>query len=38
MQIPREYVEQLGIGGRARVELHDDHIEVRPGEMDGASQ
>ena len=28
MQIPREYVEQLGIGTRARVDLHGDHVEV----------
>jgi ABC-type lipoprotein export system ATPase subunit len=35
MQIPREYVDQLGIAGRARLELHDDHVEVRPGEPDG---
>ena len=35
MQIPREYMERLGIGGRARVELHNDHVEVRPGSPDG---
>jgi ABC-type lipoprotein export system ATPase subunit len=30
LQIPREYLEQLGIGRRARVEYVDDHVEVRP--------
>jgi ABC-type lipoprotein export system ATPase subunit len=35
MQIPREYVERLGIGSRARLELHDDHVEVRAGDADG---
>ena len=32
LQIPRDYVDQLGIGERARVELSDDHVEVRPEE------
>ena len=36
IQIPREFVDQLGIGGRARLELHDDHVEVRAGELDGS--
>jgi ABC-type lipoprotein export system ATPase subunit len=35
LQIPREFTDHLGIGGRARLELHDDHVEVRPGEPDG---
>ncbi len=30
LQIPREYVDSLGIGERARVALADDHVEVRP--------
>ena len=30
LQIPREYVDELAIGRRARVTLHEDHVEVRP--------
>ncbi len=30
LQIPREHIESLGIGERARIELSDDHVEVRP--------
>ena len=30
LQIPREHIESLGIGERARLELSDDHVEVRP--------
>ena len=30
LQIPRDYLEQLDIGARARVELAGDHVEVRP--------
>jgi ABC-type lipoprotein export system ATPase subunit len=30
LQIPREYVDELAIGRRARVTLRDDHVEVRP--------
>ena len=30
LQIPREHIEELGIEERARVELVDDHVEVRP--------
>ena len=30
LQIPREHIESLGIGERARIDLSDDHIEVRP--------
>jgi ABC-type lipoprotein export system ATPase subunit len=30
LQIPREYLEQLRIESRARVEIADDHVEVRP--------
>ena len=30
LQIPREHLDALGIGERARVELSDDHVEVRP--------
>jgi hypothetical protein len=31
LQLPREHLERLGIGARARLELVDDHVEVRPG-------
>ena len=30
LQIPREYLEQLGIERRARVDYADGHVEVRP--------
>src|SRR5690606_6469616 len=30
LQIPREYMDELHIGHRARVVLQDDHVEVRP--------
>ena len=30
LQIPREMVDELGIGTRARLELSEDHVEVRP--------
>ncbi len=30
LQIPREYMDELHIGRRARVVLQDDHVEVRP--------
>ena len=30
LQIPREHIDALGIGERARVEIADDHVEVRP--------
>ncbi|MBM3139102.1 MAG: ATP-binding cassette domain-containing protein [Chloroflexi bacterium] len=30
LQIPREMVEELGIGDRARLSLGEDHVEVRP--------
>ena len=30
LQIPREYLEELGIDRRARVEIERDHVEVRP--------
>ena len=30
LQIPRDYLEDLGIGTRARIELTGDHVEVRP--------
>ena len=30
LQIPRDMVDQLQIGRRARLELTDDHVEVRP--------
>ena len=30
LQIPREYVDQLGIVERARVDIAGDHVEVRP--------
>jgi ABC-type lipoprotein export system ATPase subunit len=30
LQIPREFLEELGIERRARVDFSDDHVEVRP--------
>ncbi|MQC16711.1 MAG: ABC transporter ATP-binding protein [Chloroflexi bacterium] len=30
LQIPREYIDQLSIGRRARITISDDHVEVRP--------
>ena len=30
LQLPREHLDALGIGERARVELTGDHVEVRP--------
>ncbi len=30
LQIPRDYLDQLDIGARARIELAGDHVEVRP--------
>ena len=30
LQIPREYIEELRIGMRARVEIEGDHVEIRP--------
>ena len=30
LQIPREYLEELGIGRRARVDIDRDHVEIRP--------
>lgn len=30
LQIPREYIDELRIGSRARVEIEGDHVEVRP--------
>jgi putative ABC transport system ATP-binding protein len=30
LQFPREYLDQLGIGERARLRLADGHVEVRP--------
>ena len=30
LQIPREHIDALQIGERARVDLADDHVEVRP--------
>ena len=32
LQIPREYMDQLQIGRRARVTISEDHVEVRPEE------
>ena len=29
LQIPREYIEELRIGTRARVEIEGDHVEIR---------
>ena len=36
LQIPREFVDQLQLGSRARLQLVDDHVELRP-EGAGAS-
>ena len=30
LQIPRDYLDQLAIGARARIDLAGDHVEVRP--------
>lgn len=30
LQIPREYIDELQIGARARVDIEGDHVEVRP--------
>jgi putative ABC transport system ATP-binding protein len=30
LQIPREYMDQLRIGRRARLSISEDHVEVRP--------
>ncbi len=30
LQIPREYMDELNIGRRARVTIQDDHVEVHP--------
>ena len=30
LQIPRDYLDQLAIGARARVDIAGDHVEVRP--------
>ncbi len=30
LQIPREYIDELKIGARARVDIEGDHVEVRP--------
>ena len=35
LQIPREHLEALDIGERARVELAGDHVEVRPEQSPG---
>jgi putative ABC transport system ATP-binding protein len=32
LQIPREHMEALKIGERARIQISDDHVEVRPEE------
>jgi ABC-type lipoprotein export system ATPase subunit len=32
LQIPREYMDELDIGRRARVTIREDHVEVRPEE------
>jgi hypothetical protein len=30
LQLPRDYVEALGLEKRVRLELEDDHITIRP--------
>jgi len=30
LQVPREYLEQFGIGGRATLEVTDEGIVIRP--------
>jgi ABC-type lipoprotein export system ATPase subunit len=37
LQIPRDYLEEFGIGDRARVEVTDDGILIRPAEGRGAA-
>ncbi len=34
LQIPKEYLEKLDMGERAKVTLEDDHVEVRPEDGD----
>ena len=34
LQIPREYLEQLGIAGRAKVDLEDGRIVITPPEKE----
>ena len=36
LQVPREYLEKLGIGGKVKVELVDDHIKILPAERNGS--
>ncbi|MEE8421200.1 MAG: ABC transporter ATP-binding protein [Dehalococcoidia bacterium] len=35
LQIPREHIEALRIGERARIQITGDHVEVRPEQPDG---
>jgi ABC-type lipoprotein export system ATPase subunit len=36
LQLPRDYVEALGLAERVRLELEDDHIKIRPDDRRGA--
>jgi ABC-type lipoprotein export system ATPase subunit len=36
LQLPRDYVEALGLADRVRLELEDDHITIRPDDRRGA--
>ena len=38
LQIPREYLDQLGIERRARVDFADGHVEIRPEHEPGQDQ
>jgi ABC-type lipoprotein export system ATPase subunit len=38
LQIPREYLDQLGIERRARVDFADGHVEIRPEHEPGQGQ
>jgi putative ABC transport system ATP-binding protein len=35
LQLPRDYVEALGLADRVRLELEDDHITIRPDDWRG---
>ena len=37
LQIPREYLEELGISGRATVDVAEDGLVIRPADQPGAS-
>jgi hypothetical protein len=35
LQVPRAYVEKLGLGARVRLRLRDGYLEVSPSPQDG---